>query len=457
MTSIRSAMEHHFRGQYWVMAEMNKLNRYQHSGHCYPELVEKTGNQVVAQARAVIWKGDYERINLRFLEILREPLKDGIKILFLCKVSFDAVHGLSLRVLDIDPSFTLGDLEKEKAESIRKLREEGIFEQNGTLTLPLLPSRIAVISVESSKGFADFNRILDLNPGGYRVSRTLFPSLLQGDGAVHGIMQQLKKIRKQADRFDAVTIIRGGGGDIGLSCYNNYNLAREVATFPLPVLTGIGHATNETVVELVAHTNCITPTKVAEFLLSYYRNFSAELKELTGALINISRLRMKDEQHGLLNTRHMIKKSAGLMLSENKMVLSRFHTGLYHSANNALSACRREFEVLKVATGSLPGNILANERTALQPYSERLQSSATAIIAAERRGIGEEERTVANLHPDKVLQRGYSLNLKDGRIITGISGITTGDEITTVMKDGSFTSKVFKIPAEYEPNPGHEE
>ncbi len=420
MSSIRAALEHNFRSQYWVMAEMNKLNHYHHSGHCYPELVEKSGKQVVAQSRAVIWKNDYERINQHFLETLKEPIKDGIKILFLCKVTFDPVHGLSLRIMDIDPSYTLGDLEKEKAESISTLKKEGLYDLNRNLRIALVPSRIAVISVESSKGFADFNRILDENNSGFRVSRTLFPSLLQGDGAVHGIMQQLKKIRKLADGFDAVAIIRGGGGDIGLTCYNNFGLAREVATFPLPVLTGIGHATNETVVEMVAHTNCITPTKVAEFLLDKYRIFNTAINELCAQLINLGRRTFREEQSLLAGEQRMLRSNAASILNASKKDLTSARSGTYHAA---------KYNMVRVK------NSLDSSRTGIKVNSKELLAGSVRLLEAE-------ERSISNLHPDKVLQRGYAVILHEGKIITGASGLKKGDEIEAVLKDGSVKGRV---------------
>lgn len=160
-TSIQKTLADRYKTAFWVKAEMNKLNLYRHSGHCYPELVEKQGEKVVAQIRSILWKDDYVRINNAFLKILQEPLKDGIKILFLANITFDPVHGLSLRIMDIDPAYTLGDLEREKQETIQRLQSEGIFGLNKTTKLSLLPKRIAIISVESSKGYADFMKVIE--------------------------------------------------------------------------------------------------------------------------------------------------------------------------------------------------------------------------------------------------------------------------------------------------------
>ena len=273
--SIQKTINARYTSSYWVKAEMNKLNHYSHSGHCYPELVEKKDNKVIAEMRAVLWKGNFDKINAQFLKTLNEPLKDGIKILFLTQINFDPKYGISLNILDIDPSYTLGDLEKEKQQNIIRLKKENLFDKNKTLQLPLIPQRIAIISVETSKGYADFLNVIDNNQWNYKFFHMLFPSLLQGDRAPSNIIEQLNKIRKVKHHFDLVAIIRGGGGDIGLASYNNYDLAKTVASFPLPVLTGIGHATNETVTEMVAHSNHITPTNLAESLFKVSRFFSS--------------------------------------------------------------------------------------------------------------------------------------------------------------------------------------
>ena len=280
----------------WIKAEVAKLNYYPSSGHCYPSLVEKDQGTVRAEIRSTIWANDYMRINRNFLQVTKEPLKEGIQILFRALVKYHPVYGLSLQISDIDPSYTLGEMAREKMETIMKLKNEALFGRNHLVPIPLLPKRIAVISVSTSKGFSDFINILENNPWGYAFSCALFPALLQGDKAVESIISQLQAISGFAQYFDVVTIIRGGGGDVGLNCYDNYQLAREVALCPLPVITGIGHSTNETVVEMVAGQNKITPTDVAYFLIQHFHDFSARVEESSLKIINLSRELMEDEK-----------------------------------------------------------------------------------------------------------------------------------------------------------------
>ena len=211
-TSIQKTLAARYQSAYWVKVEINKLNHYSHSGHCYPDLVEKREGKVIAEMRSTLWKGDFYSINQRFLNTLQEPLKDGITVLMLVNIAFDPVYGISLRILDIDPSFSLGELAKEKQASIARLQKEKIFNANKALAFPVLPKRLAIISVETSKGYADFTKIIDNNPYAYKFEYRLFPALLQGDKAVQSIVDQLETVAGLLDHFDAVAIIRGGGG-----------------------------------------------------------------------------------------------------------------------------------------------------------------------------------------------------------------------------------------------------
>ncbi|MDP4290274.1 MAG: exodeoxyribonuclease VII large subunit, partial [Bacteroidota bacterium] len=312
--SIQKTLNERYKSSFWVMAEMNKLNLYPQSGHCYPELVEKKEGRVIAEIMANIWKDDYQRINNNFLRVLKEPLKSGINILFSARITYDSVNGLRLRIIDIDPGYSLGNLEKEKQETIDRLKREGIFNSNKSLQLPVLPKRLAIISVQTSKGYSDFMQIIETNPWGYSFFHMLFPALLQGERAVETILNQLNRIRKVIHHFDAVAIIRGGGGDVGLTCYNNFELSKAIALFPIPVITGIGHSTNETVSEMVAHKNAITPTELADFLLQKFHNYLVPVQKAQETLTGKSEQILKGENLRLFNSVRYFKSITGNML-----------------------------------------------------------------------------------------------------------------------------------------------
>jgi len=418
--SVRKTIAERYQSTFWVRAEMNKLNHYSYSGHCYPELVEKNNGKVVAQIRASLWKDDYVRSNTRFLQVLGEPLKDGIAILFEASLGFDPLHGLSLRIIDIDPTFSLGALERERLESIARLKTLGIFDQNKKLTFPLVPKRIAIISVETSKGYADFLKVIQNNPWGYRFSCFLFPALLQGDRSVDSILTQLQRIRKVSHHFDVVAIIRGGGGDVGLSSYNNFRLASEVARFPLPVMTGIGHSTNETVTELAAHRNAITPTELADFLIQRLHDFAAPVNRAAEILADRTRRMLLDE------FRHF------------DQTVSAFRKG----TNNAITTRRRDLQVL---AKSISQNAVFTVRRATDQChraADALRRSFGAVFRHERLELTGLEKTIGVMDPMHVLKRGFTISTVNGKVIKSIDEIHEGDHIVTTAADGSVTSEV---------------
>ncbi|MBQ4420246.1 MAG: exodeoxyribonuclease VII large subunit [Bacteroidales bacterium] len=287
--SLEINIKRNYPNSFWVKAEISKLNFYKYSGHAYPELVEKKEGKIVSQIRSIIWQSDFQRINAKFLQILKEPLKDGIGIVCRARLNFSSVYGLSLIIEDIDPLVTLGNLEKEKNDCIERLKKENIFSLNKEKELTFLPQRLAIISVGTSKGYSDFIQTIEENAKGFKIFTFLFPSLLQGDGASVQLREALSVIEGVKDYFDCVLIIRGGGGDIGLSCYNDYMLCHKIATFPLPVLTGIGHSTNETVAEMISYANFITPTALADFVLDRFFGFLADMDNIKKQIVRTSK------------------------------------------------------------------------------------------------------------------------------------------------------------------------
>ena len=421
--SIQKTINARYTSSYWVKAEMNKLNHYSHSGHCYPELVEKKDNKVIAEMRAVLWKGNFDKINAQFLKTLNEPLKDGIKILFLTQINFDPKYGISLNILDIDPSYTLGDLEKEKQQNIIRLKNENLFDKNKTLQLPLIPQRIAIISVETSKGYADFLNVIDNNQWNYKFFHMLFPSLLQGDKAPSNIIEQLHKIRKVNHHFDLVAIIRGGGDDIGLASYNNYDLAKAVASFPLPVLTGIGHATNETVTEMVAHSNHITPTKLAESLLQKFHDFSVPVQRAEEQIIYQARMVLNENKFNLKNEMKFFKSLTQNILNQNNSLLNQLPITL-----------SREIK-----------NLIKENKLYLDQNSEHIKKDAQQLLKYQKQRLDSLEKNVEILDPINVLKRGFSITKFNGKSIKNPNDLEIGQKVETILYEGEFISKIEKI------------
>jgi len=422
-TSIQKTLAERYTTAFWVKAEMNRLNPHPPSGHCYPELVEKRDGRIIAEINANLWKDDYQRINRRFLQVLKEPLKNGITILLLGKIAYDPLYGLRLRIIDIDPAYSLGELEREKLETIDRLKKEGIYAANRSLTMPLLPKRIAIISVETSKGYSDFIQTLAGNDWGYQFFHMLFPAILQGERSPASIIRQLRRIRTVLTHFDAVAIIRGGGGEVGLTCYNDYSLTREIALFPVPVITGIGHSTNETVSEMVAFRNAITPTDLADYLLQCFHNYAVPLQKASEQLTDWALRIMRDEKTILLHAGRYFRSATGHLLTKRQHEMDRSIRTLRQETTGQVRSKRQELD------------------WARQKFTDRLAS----FFQNGRRELVYMERTTALLDPQKVLQRGYSITQHAGRLVSGVADLKEGDMVTTTLADGTITSIINQI------------
>lgn len=396
--SIQKTIGERYKSLYWIKAEMNKLNHYKHSGHCYPDLVEKKDGKVVAEMRSILWRNDFERINSLFLKLLNEPLRDGIAILFQAGISYDPLYGLSLRIVDIDPTFVMGELEREKRQSILRLQQEGLFDANRRLPFPPVPKRLAIISVETSKGLSDFYKIIHNNPWKYKFETTLYPALLQGDKSVPSIIKQLAVIAERTEEYDAVAIIRGGGGEVGLSSYNNYALAKAIAIFPIPVLTGIGHSTNETVSEMVAYKNAITPSELADFLIQQFHNFAIPLDQLQERLISLSKNRFAEEKNKLQDITRRLSWSGK--------------------------------------------NRLQQENHAVQLLTQRMHLFSRHFLREQHTQIENISRLIRLADPSHLLKRGFSITKVNGKALLSTTQVKEGDLVETILMDGSIQSQV---------------
>lgn len=397
-TYLENSIRKEFPSSVWLRAEISKLNLYEYSGHAYPELVEKKDGKIVAQIRSIIWKKDFMRINAKFIQVVRQPLKDGLSIVCRARLSYSALYGLSLIIEDIDPYVTLGNLEKERLECIEKLKAENLWNKNKEKHLTTLPQRLAIISLKTSKGYSDFIQTLSEQRPKFDFFYHLFPSILQGDGVSTQMIEALQTIEKVKEYFDCVLIIRGGGGDIGLSCYNDYFLCREIANFPLPVLTGIGHSTNETIAEMISFKNFITPTALGEFILEGFENFWNELKGMKEGIIKGSKRILETEKSKNSNIKQNIIKSSHICIEKE---------------NNKLSY-------------SLKSMLLSSKN----------------LLEKENNNLNLDKKLIKALDPKNILQKGYSITMINGEILTSISQVKSKDRILTKTIDGEFYSSV---------------
>lgn len=446
--SLQRMISTHYNKPYWIKTEIAKLNAYTKSGHCYPDLVEKQNGQVLAQMRAIIWSDTFKTISKQFEDMTKKPISEGMTVLLLAKVNYHPNYGFSLTILDIDASFTLGEMAKEKLENLKRLKAEGIFDLNKSLTLPKVPQRLAVISVNTSKGYQDFMNIIAKSHSQFNFKIELFPALLQGDKAITSIAEALENVENRRQEFDAVTIIRGGGGDVGLSCYDSFVLASKVARFPLPVVSGIGHSTNETLVEMVTFTNKITPTDVAYFFIKAFQDCLDELHNLDTKFSSLVKLKLKEEQQELKHIHHDFKTQVNALLQNHNYQLKEQRQRI---KSTMPSLIRSRFDYLQNASqrlGWLTQQHFQNQRQDLLQLSKILKKVGKSKIEHQHQHLSYLSSTLNLLSPERLLKRGYTLNLVNDRIIKSATELKPGDRLKTVFSDGYAESDVIKI----EPN-----
>lgn len=441
VTSVRKTLEERYQSLYWVKAEMHKLNLYP-SGHAFPELVQKEDGKIVAQINGSIWKHNLQRINQQFMTILKEPIKEGSTLLLQVKVSFSELYGISLQIMDIDPSYTLGELQRERQETLLRLQQEGLINSNQKLEFPMLPQRIAIISADTSKGLSDFMKVLNQNQFGYAFFTHLFFAYLQGDAAVESIARQLKAIEKVKHHFDIVVIVRGGGGEVGLSCYNNYELCKAIATCPLPVLTGIGHSTNLTVAEMIAYRNAITPTELGEYLLQVFHEFSVPVERAAEQIQRASRIILERTNTAFSQTVKQLKSNVQTNLLTHHNKWSTLSRKLNSKSELSIQRQHERLRFIQKDLTALSKRLQLEKMTYLNDAELFLKQNTLKSVKKKHEEIEVLQRQIQLLDPKNVLKRGYSIVRKEGKSVASSNTPVKGDQLEIETFDFKISATV---------------
>lgn len=418
---VRRTIDLQFQESYWIQAELSEV-REAYQGHCYLEFVQKdevTG-QLVAKARGAIWAATYRGLKGYFERETGQCLAAGIKVLVLVRVSFHELYGYSLTVEDIDPTYTLGDLARRRREILDQLRREGVIDDNRNLPMPMLPNRVAVISSRTAAGYEDFCDQLLHNDYGFRFTVRLFPAVMQGERVEETVLAALDQILEQRDRWDVVVIIRGGGATSDLTGFDTYLLAASCAQFPLPVITGIGHERDDTVLDAVAHTRVKTPTAAAACILNYVLQTATTLEQLQDDLTARVRERLTAEQLRLTSLTTRLPVIFSSVRSHEEQQLMAYG----HAIQTAVQIR------------------LQRERLNLDTADERLTRHTMDRLEQEKRQLDFYERQLKALDPVRLLKLGYSLTYCNGKLVTHAAELTAGDVIETRLADGSVQSEV---------------
>ena len=416
---VRQTLELTLDEEYWVQAEIAELrvNR-----HCYMELVQKEarGGGIVAKARAQVWANRWAFIKPMFEQVTGQTLAAGMQVMLKVEVTFHELYGYSLNVTDIDPTYTLGDLARHRQEILRQLAEEGIDTMNKELPLPRLLQRIAVISSASAAGYGDFCNQLNNNQRGLAFRTELFQAVMQGNEVENSVVDALNRIAARLDEWDVVVIIRGGGATSDLQGFDSLLLAENVAQFPLPIITGIGHERDDTVIDLIAHTRVKTPTAAAEFLIHHQEQELDTLEDLSARLTDhISQL-LYDETTRLKMLAGKIPMLFSTVKAREEVRLHRLSASMANSSVQHLEQAKGRVELM----------------------NQQLSLYTSALLQGEMKRIELMESKLQSAHPNRILQLGFSITRVGGKALKDVDEVKDGDEIETTLASGTFKSTI---------------
>ena len=420
---VSEVIDSSFTHSYWLSAEVSEVR--ENRGHCYLEFVQKDefSNSLIAKARGVVWHNKWMLLRPCFEQTTGQPLSAGMMLLVQVKLSFHSLYGYTLTVNDIDPTYTLGDIAKRRREIISKLKEEGIDQMNKELELPRLLQRIAVISSATAAGYGDFCDQLNANEKGLVFYTRLFPALMQGDGVESSVIAALDAVMNDVLEWDVVVIIRGGGSVSDLSGFDTLRLAEHVAQFPLPVITGIGHERDDTVIDMVAHTRVKTPTAAAELLIHHQEAELSLVDDFSDRITGYVERRLADERNRL-----------NLIVGRMPVIYTLYHQRQQNRLMQITSLIHRDIV-----------GILQTDKNKLDLITARLPLQVNARLQNEQHRLKLISLRLRAVDPVNILKQGYSITQVGGKSLRSVSQLKKGDEMVTFLADGKVVSEVTEM------------
>lgn len=417
---VRQTIEIGLPKSYWVEAEISELR--ENGGHCYLELIEKDKryNTPIAKASARCWRQTWGMVKPYFENTTGQQLRAGMKVLIEVYAQFHEAYGFSWIISDIDPNYTLGDMARKRQEIIKRLKEEGVFDLNKQLDLPLFSQRIAVISSKSAAGYGDFANQLYGNQYGYYFEVELFAATMQGEDVERSIIKALNAINDRCDDFDCVVIIRGGGATSDMSGFDALELAENVANFPLPIITGIGHDRDECILDMVSHTRVKTPTAAAALLIDNLHTAERRIDDARQRIANLTSRKMEVEKLRLSRLAERLPALFGSVKDKQEARLDILQERLFRLAEIRLSNCE---------------NIVGQ-------LEKKISLTAEHLLMVEKHRLELLEGRAQNLDPQLLLRRGYSITLVGGKALRDPSQVKQGDKIETRLEKGTIISTI---------------
>ena len=419
---VKEVIESELSNEYWVEAELSECR--ENRGHCYMELIQKDERTAtpIAKASAKCWASKWLVIRPYFERTTGQRLSAGMKVLLKVYAQFHEAYGFSWIVTDIDPTYTMGDMARKRQEIIRQLKAEGVFDLQKELSLPLFCQRIAVISSETAAGYGDFCNQLADNPYGFQFRTWLFPAIMQGEGIEKSIIEALNRINAVCDDFDAVVIIRGGGATSDMSGFDTLALAENVANFPLPIITGIGHERDESVLDMVSHIRVKTPTAAATFLISHLKEVLDVVEESQNRITRYAQQKLSTLSAQLTTLSEMIPRLFSVVKTRQEARLESLQSRMISEMQQKI----------------------VGHQSRLEGFDQRIPILLERKLLSERHRMEMMTEKVKSLDPALLLQRGYSITLKDGKAVRDAAMLKENDIIETRLSKGTIRSKVTK-------------
>lgn len=442
---VKEVLKENLIKTYWIVAEISEI-RQNYSGHCYLEFIQKDedSDNPVAKARANIWANTYRLIKPYFETSTNSTLTQGMKILVNVSVEFHELYGFSLTVHDIDPAYTVGDMEQKRTLTIQKLVADGVFEMNKELEMPVVPQRIAIISSNTAAGYDDFISQLTNNEFGFVFYTCLFQSYMQGEAAESSILNSIDRIHNNVDNFDVVVIIRGGGSRAELSCFDSYNLASNICQFPLPVIAGIGHERDQSVVDMVANTRVKTPTAAAAFLIDKLSEFANEVYSMSEQIISEAQNIIDNKEHEIELISERLTYFSNNMVREKKEILFRSGYNIALASSRKFSVANSEISEIENRVSYSWLDMLKIQKRQIKVEQDKLSLSLKSLLHNQNLIVDSTQRLLNQCEPVTILKKGFSITTLNGKQIKNIENIKEGTQIETQFINGKISSIVNK-------------
>lgn len=417
-TLVKAALNECFVQSIWLRAELSDVKAYQ-SGHCYFEFIEKdeSGQTIVARAPGRIWANVFRTLRPYFERETGQLFTSGIKVLVRVTIDFHPLYGFSLNVLEIDPSFTIGDMVKKRREILARLEVEGLIDQNKKQLLSPVPQRIAVISSESAAGYEDFLNQLYNNAFGYKFYVKLFPALMQGQQVEETMLRAFGRVSANKDCFDVVVVIRGGGATSDLNCFDNYPLAAAVATCTLPVITGIGHERDTSVLDEVAYARVKTPTAAAEFLINA----------------------IQASEVALLADIDFLKRETHNLIERQKQRIVQWQWRIPQTAQQRMHTEKAKLSQYGVLIESASKSRVRQEMIQINGYKEQLKSALIHIVSKKNQELALKEKIVELSSPDHIMEKGYAFVTQNNKLVKKAAFFDDSEVAVVHFIDGEKT------------------